>query len=192
MHFYLIRRYTILLIFNLQKKRKCTALWICGRQQLWYPSGSADQVYCSKENAWLCSFSAELSQSPHTCNGGRIKFSAERWAASINSSRISPLADNWKDYIQFTKSLNLTIGTLSRLNMCRCWQTQLGAAFDWSQEAWGKNCKAGTGVVTSVLHPEQSHCSVLLQVPRLYSRLPVNILTGQCFQRFGLVILKLS
>lgn len=27
-----------------------------------------------QRNAWLCSLFAELSQSPHKCNGGRIKF----------------------------------------------------------------------------------------------------------------------
>lgn len=34
------------------------------------------------------------SQSPHKCNGGRIKLPAKRQAASINSSKISALADN--------------------------------------------------------------------------------------------------
>lgn len=35
-------------------EKKCTKAWICGRQRLCYPSGHADQVCCSKENAQLC------------------------------------------------------------------------------------------------------------------------------------------
>lgn len=35
-----------------------------------------------------------FSQRPHKCNGGRIKLSAKRRAASIISSRISALANN--------------------------------------------------------------------------------------------------
>lgn len=35
-------------------EKKCTTAWICGRQQLCYPSGYADQVCCSKDKAQLC------------------------------------------------------------------------------------------------------------------------------------------
>lgn len=36
----------------------------------------------------------ELFQSPHKCNGGRIKLPAKRQAAYISSSKISALTDN--------------------------------------------------------------------------------------------------
>lgn len=136
-----------------------------------------------------CTALPAFSQSAHKCNGGRIKLPAKRRVASINSSRISALADNWKHVISSTKWLDLNTGTLSGWNVLLL-ASVVRSWFEWSNEAWGENCKAGTGVVTSVLCPEKKQAA--LSYSKWNSKLPASITTGQHFKRFGLVILKLS
>lgn len=144
-----------------------------------------------KCTALIASLFAELSQSPHKCNGGRIKFSAKRSATSINYSRISPLSDDWKDDISSTKSLNLAIGTLSGSNVLLL-ASVVGSCFWLKQrgpgeelQSWNRGGHLGSAPwTTTLLCPTQSAAA--------HSKLPVNVLTGQCFKRFSLVILKLS
>lgn len=80
MYFYLIQRYTILLIFNLQTKNKMHSSMDLWKATTVLPlrirrSGALLQGKCT---ALIASLFAELSQSPHKCNGGRMKFSAKR------------------------------------------------------------------------------------------------------------------
>lgn len=64
----------ILLTLHLQKKKKYSTVDLWKAATALHP----DQLYCCKENAWfwLAALLAELSQNPHKCNIGRIKFSA--------------------------------------------------------------------------------------------------------------------
>lgn len=156
-------------------------LW---KQRLCYPSRYADQVCCSKENAQLCqpfprvltsAMEGELNSLlrdellPLTLLGLQHKQTVESMLFNLLNDSIQILAPSLGE-------------TLLLANVVR-------SQFEWSNEAWGENCKAGIGVVTSVLCPG---CSVLLKVQWLHSKLPANIMTGQRFKRFGLVILKLS